>query len=204
MKKILISLLAVCTLLLSVQASAQTRYYKQMHPNEISASYGFSLLGTAIGTVINKADNLNEWLGIDEEIHIRNRGTKGVISLGYTHQLSKVVSVGGTMSLNSIGVELKDDTGSLTAANANIWMLMGTCKIDWFRTKSDIFGMYSKVGLGVMGIGGSLMEEFHKTVWLPTGHLSLVGLEVGRGFSGFMELGVGMQGIVQAGIRARF
>ncbi|MBR0254487.1 MAG: hypothetical protein IJQ69_01060 [Bacteroidales bacterium] len=204
MKKILISLLAVCTLLLSVQASAQTRYYKQIHPNEISASYGFSLLGTAIGTVINKADNLNEWLGIDEEIHIRNRGTKGVISLGYTHQLSKVVSVGGTMSLNSIGVELKDDTGSLTAANANIWMLMGTCKIDWFRTKSDIFGMYSKVGLGVMGIGGSLMEEFHKTVWLPTGHLSLVGLEVGRGFSGFMELGVGMQGIVQAGIRARF
>lgn len=204
MKKILISLLAVCTLLLSVQASAQTLYYKQIHRNEISASYGFSLLGTAIGTVINKADNLNEWLGIDEEIHIRNRGTKGVISLGYTHQLSKVVSVGGTMSLNSIGVELKDDTGSLTAANANIWMLMGTCKIDWFRTRSDIFGMYSKVGLGVMGIGGSLMEEFHKTVWLPTGHLSLVGLEVGRGFSGFMELGIGMQGIVQAGIRARF
>ena len=204
MKKILISLLAVCTLLLSVQASAQTLYYKQIHRNEISASYGFSLLGTAIGTVINKADNLNEWLGIDEEIHIRNRGTKGVISLGYTHQLSKVVSVGGTMSLNSIGVELKDDTGSLTAANANIWMLMGTCKIDWFRTRSDIFGMYSKVGLGVMGIGGSLMEEFHKTVWLPTGHLSLVGLEVGRGFSGFLELGVGMQGIVQAGIRARF
>lgn len=204
MKKILISLLAVCTLLLSVQASAQTLYYKQIHRNEISASYGFSLLGTAIGTVINKADNLNEWLGIDEEIHIRNRGTKGVISLGYTHQLSKVVSVGGTMSLNSIGVELKDDTGSLTAANANIWMIMGTCKIDWFRTRSDIFGMYSKVGLGVMGIGGSLMEEFHKTVWLPTGHLSLVGLEVGRGFSGFMELGVGMQGIVQAGIRARF
>lgn len=204
MKKILISLFAVCTLLLSVQASAQTLYYKQIHRNEISASYGFSLLGTAIGTVINKADNLNEWLGIDEEIHIRNRGTKGVISLGYTHQLSKVVSVGGTMSLNSIGVELKDDTGSLTAANANIWMIMGTCKIDWFRTRSDIFGMYSKVGLGVMGIGGSLMEEFHKTVWLPTGHLSLVGLEVGRGFSGFMELGVGMQGIVQAGIRARF
>lgn len=204
MKKFLISLLAVCTLLLSVQAPAQTRYYKQIHPNEISASYGFSLLGTTIGTVINKADDLNKWLDIDEEIHIRNKGTRGVISLGYTHQLSKVVSVGGTVSLNSIGVELKDDTGSLTAANANLWMIMGTCKLDWFRTRSDIFGMYSKVGLGVMAVGGSLMEEFHKTVWLPTGHLSLVGLEVGRGFSSFMELGIGMQGIVQAGIRARF
>ncbi len=67
-----------------------------------------------------------------------------------------------------------------------------------------MFGMYSKVGLGVMAVGGSLMEEFHKTVWLPTGHLSLIGLEVGKGFSGFMELGAGMQGICQLGVRARF
>ena len=204
MKKILISLLAVCTLLLSAQAPAQTRYYKQIHPNEISASYGFSLLGSAIGTVINKADDLNRWLGINDEIQIRSKGTKGVINLGYTYQLNKVISVGGTVGLNSIGVDLKDETGKLTAAQANIWMMMATGKFDWFRTKSDIFGMYSKVGLGVMAIGGSLMEEFHKTVWLPTGHLSLIGLEVGKGFSGFMELGMGMQGIAQVGIRARF
>ena len=204
MKKFLFSIAAVCALLLSLQASAQTPYYKQIHPNEISVSYGFSVLNSGIGMVINKANDLNEWLGIEDEIQVRSGGTYGVINLGYNYQLSKVISVGGAVGLNSLSVNLKDDTGSLKAASANIWMIMSTCKIDWFRTRSDIFGMYSKVGLGVMAIGGSLMEEFHKTLWLPTGHLSLVGLEVGRGFSGFMELGIGMQGIVQAGVRARF
>ena len=57
-----------------------------------------------------------------------------------------------------------------------------------------------------MAIHGELAEDktLQGTLWLPTGHLTAVGLEVGRAFSGFMEFGVGMQGIVQAGIRARF
>ncbi len=135
---------------------------------------------------------------------VKSGGTFGVINLGYTYQLNKVVSIGGAIGLNSMKIRLEDNTGKIDAARANIWMLMSSAKFDWFRTRSDVFGMYSKVNLGVMGIGASLMEEAHKTLWLPTGHLSLIGLEVGKGFSGFMELGVGMQGIVQAGVRARF
>jgi opacity protein-like surface antigen len=203
MKRFFVAILAIGCLMAAPAAQAQS-YYKLSHPNEISASFGFSLLNSGIGTVINKVDDLNKWLGIDQEIQVRSGGTHGVINLGYNYQLNKVVSVGGAIGLNSLSVNLKDNTGKITAAAANVWMLMGTCKLDWFRTRSDIFGMYSKVGLGVMGIGGSLMEEFHKTVWLPTGHLSLIGLEVGRGFSGFMELGIGMQGIAQLGVRARF
>jgi len=204
MKKYLLSILAVGMLLFSQQAQAQPPYYKQIHHNEISASYGLSLLGTAIGTVVNKADLLNRWLNIEDELSVRAGGTKGVINLGYSYQLSKVFSVGGAAGLNRISVNLKDDTGKITAAAANIWIVMATGKFDWFRTRSDIFGMYSKVGVGAMAIGGSLMEELHKTIWLPTGQLSLIGLEVGKGFSGFMELGMGMQGIVQVGIKARF
>ena len=204
MKKFFVSLLTVCLLAATAQPSAAQPYYKQLHPNEISLSYGASLLGGAIGTVINKADNLNQWLDIDQELSIKAGGTKGVVNLGYSYQLSKVVSVGGAVGLNRISVNLKDDTGKLNVAAVNIWMLMGTAKFDWFRTRSDMFGMYSKVGLGVMALGGSLVEEIHKTFWLPTGQLSLVGLEVGKGFSGFLELGFGMQGVAQLGIRARF
>ena len=205
MKKNLISLLAICALLLSTQAQAQTQtYYKQIHPNEISASYGVSLLGVGIGTVVNKVDDLKRWLGIDDDLVVESGGTKGVVNLGYTYQLNKVVSIGGAIGLNSMSVRLKDNTGKIDAARANIWMLMSSAIFDWFRTRSDVFGMYSKVNLGVMGIGASLMEDLHKTVWLPTGHLSLIGLEVGKGFSGFAEFGIGMQGIAQVGIRARF
>ena len=204
MKKIFVSLMMVCLMALpTMQAQTQT-YYKQIHPNEISASYGVSLLGTSIGTVVNKLDDLRRWLDIDDGLVVKSGGTFGVINLGYTYQLNKVVSIGGAIGLNSMKIRLEDNTGKIDAARANIWMLMSSAKFDWFRTRSDVFGMYSKVNLGVMGIGASLMEEAHKTLWLPTGHLSLIGLEVGKGFSGFMDLGVCMQGIVQAGVRARF
>ena len=203
MKKIFVSLLVACFLALPfMQAQTQT-YFKQIHPNEISASYGFSLFGAMVGGVVNKAQDLNKWLGIDD-VKIKSGGTKGVINLGYSYQLNKVISVGGAVGLNRMSINLEDQTGKISAASANIWMMMATGKFDWFRTRSDIFGMYSKVGLGVMAIGGTLVEELHKTIWLPTGQLSLIGLEVGKGFSGFMELGMGMQGIAQVGIRARF
>jgi len=204
MKKIFVSLMMVCLMALpTMQAQTQT-YYKQIHPNEISASYGVSLLGTGIGTVVNKLDDLRRWLDIDDGLVVKSGGTFGVINLGYTYQLNKVVSIGGAIGLNSMKIRLEDNTGKIDAARANIWMLMSSAKFDWFRTRSDVFGMYSKVNLGVMGIGASLMEEAHKTLWLPTGHLSLIGLEVGKGFSGFAEFGIGMQGIAQVGIRARF
>jgi len=207
MKKILISLLAVCTLLLSTQAQAQTqKYYKQIHPNEISASYGVSLLGIGIGTVVNKLDDVRSWLGITDDLVVKSGGTKGVLNLGYTYQLSKVVSIGGAVGLNSMKIKLEDQTGKIDAATANLWLIMSSAKFDWFRTRSDVFGMYSKVNLGLMLLDAKLMEDqtLHKTVPLPTGHLTLIGLEVGKGFSGFLELGMGMQGIVQVGVKARF
>jgi hypothetical protein len=209
MKRILLALAAVFCLAIVPQAQAQNyyqQYYKLYHPNEISVSYGASLLGTVIGSVVNKANLVSGIVGDDDYVAIKNGGTRGVLNLGYTYQLNKVISVGATASMNRMSINIEDNTGKLTAGAANIYCLMSTGKFDWFRTRSDVFGMYSKVGLGVMAIHGELAEDktLQGTLWLPTGHLTAVGLEVGRAFSGFMEFGVGMQGIVQAGIRARF
>jgi hypothetical protein len=201
MKRIFVSILIISSLFLSGQAKAQNPYYKQVHPNDISVSYGFSLLSTFGSVVIGSLSNI---LDIEKDISVKPGGTYGVINLGYAYQLNKVVSIGGAAGFNRLSIDLKDNTGKISPAAVNVWTIMSTGKFDWFRTRSDMFGMYSKVGLGVMAVGGSLMEELHKTVWLPTGQLSLIGLEVGKGFSGFMELGFGMQGIAQLGVRARF
>ena len=201
MKRFIFSILIISSLLLSGQAKAQNLYYKQIHPNEISTSYGFSMLSTFGSVVIGSLSNL---LNLNGEISVKPGGTYGVINLGYSYQLNKTISIGGGLAFNRLSIDLKDDTGKISPAAMNIWTIMSTGKFDWFRTRSDMFGMYSKVGLGVMAVGGSLMEELHKTIWLPTGQLSLIGLEVGRGFSGFMELGFGNQGIAQLGVRARF
>ena len=205
MKKTIFALAALICFLAIPKAQAQM-YYKQYHPNEISASYGVSLLGSALNGIINKADLVSGLIGDDDYVAIKSGGTKGVLNLGYSYQINKTVSIGMAVGMNRMSVNLEDKTGKLTAGAANIYTLMATGKFDWFRTSSDIFGMYSKLGLGVMAMHGELVEDktLSGTLWLPTGHLSLIGLEVGRGFSGFMELGVGMQGIAQFGIRARF
>lgn len=202
MKKAFIAILALCSLALAPQAHAQ-QYFKQYHPNEISASYGFSVVGSAVTRVINMASVLSE---ISEtELALYNTGTKGWITLGYTYQLNKTISVGLNVGYYNVGVKLKDETGSVTSS-ANIVPILATGKFDWFRTRSDKFGMYSKIGLGVMAMGGRAVEDeiLSGTIWAPSFHVSLIGLEVGRGFSGFFELGAGMQGLAQLGVRARF
>lgn len=206
MKKFFVAIIAISCLLAAPASNAQQLYYKQYHPNEISFSYGVSLLGSVASGLADKA-NFIGWLIDDQDYTVVSvGGSKGVLNLSYSNQLNKTISVGAAVSFNRMKVNLKDNTGNFTAASANIFSLMSTGKFDWFRTGSDVFGMYSKVGLGVMCINGTVMEEEHLSgnIWSPTFHISAIGMEVGKGFSGFMELGVGMQGIVQFGIRGRF
>ena len=209
MKKFILALAAVFCLATVPQANAQYyyhQYYKLSHPSEISASYGVSLLGSVMGSLANKTNFIGWLIDDDDYTVVSVGGSKGVVNLGYTYQINKTISVGGALGYNRMSVSMEDKTGKLTAASANIFTMMSTAKFDWFRTGNDMFGMYSKAGLGVMCINGELMEEEHLkgNIWAPAVHVSAIGMEVGKAFSGFMELGVGMQGIVQAGIRARF
>ncbi|MCR5710230.1 MAG: hypothetical protein K6G79_07090 [Bacteroidales bacterium] len=206
-KRLLIAILAVCCLASAPSANAQYYYYKQVHPNEISASYGVSLLGSVFSGVADKF-NFISWLVEDADDYVVAAvgGSKGVINLGYSYQLNKTISVGAAAGFNKMSLDLKDKQDHIHAFSANVMFLMATGKFDWFRTGNDIFGMYSKAGVGVMCLGAQVMEEEHLSgnIWFPTMQLTAVGLELGRAFSGFMEFGLGMQGIVQFGIRGRF
>lgn len=210
MKKIFLSLLALCCLIGMPQAQAQqyyqpysSDYYKLDHPNEVSASFGVSLIGSAFSRIVNTVGFISDIA--DGDVTVRNSGTRGWINLGYTYQLNRVISVGLNVGYYNIGITLKDETGTVNTSAALV-PILATGKFDWFRTSSDMFGMYSKVGLGAMAVGGQVLEDdvLNRVFWSPAFHVSLVGLEVGQGFSGFMELGAGVQGIVQFGIRGRF
>ena len=202
MKKVVIALLALGCLLAAPAAQAQT--INEWAPNELSASYGFSLIGTSISSIINMAgiaSQFSEEAG-EEIAMITSGGSRGVINLNYLYHPNRILGVGASVGFNRVSVNMQDKTDKLTAASANIIFAMVDAKANWFRR--DIFGMYSKLGLGVMCINGNLMEEVGGNLWLPTGHLSLIGMELGRQFCGFMELGLGMQGIVQAGVKLHF
>lgn len=202
MKKLSVAMLALGCLLASPTLRAQN--INEWAPNEISASYGVSLLGASINTLIDVfgiARILDD--ETQEEIaSIRSGGSKGIINASYLYHTSSVFAVGGNVGFNRLSVQLQDKTGSMTAASANIIFAMVDAKLNWFRR--DIFGMYSKAGLGVMCINGNLMEENGGNLWLPTAQLSLIGMELGRQFCGFAEIGAGMQGILQVGLKYHF
>ena len=199
MKKIFIALLALSCLMAAPATKAQT--INVNYPNELSFSYGVSLIGSATSSLVARFDILQQFSD-GEYVKIQSGGSKGVLNLGYVYHTSKLFGVGGNFGFNRMSVTMEDETGKMTAASANVFFLMADAKLNWFRR--DIFGMYSKLGLGVMCINTSLAEEAGRNLWLPTGHLSLVGMELGRQFCGFMELGAGMQGIVQFGVKYHF
>lgn len=199
MKKMFMGLLAIGCLLAAPSAKAQN--INEICPNEISFSYGVSLIGAATANLINTFELVEQFTDGDY-IALKSGGSKGVLNLGYIYHFNKVVGLGGHFGFNRISANLSDNTGQLTAVSVNVYSMMVDAKLNWFRY--DIFGMYSKIGLGAMCLNTNLVEEYSGNIWAPTAHVSLIGMEVGRQFSGFLELGAGMKGIAQFGVKFHF
>jgi hypothetical protein len=205
MKKTLSVLLLCCLMMAAPTLKAQTSQplptINEACPHEVSAGYGISLAGIAFNTLVDVAGKALE-ISEADIASVKSGGSRGIINAGYLYHTSKVFAVGGNVGYNRLSVNLQDKTGSLTAASANIFFAMAGIKLNWFRY--DIFGMYSKFGLGAMCINGNLMEEYGDTLWLPTAQITPIGMEIGRQLCGFLELGAGMQGILQAGVKYHF
>ncbi len=189
-------------LLLALSARAQS--YRLYQPNEISTSFGFSLINFGV-SMIDKA----KLSYVDSETGrvtgIRSGGSRGVMNIGYSRQLNSCISVGGSFGFNRASINGIVYNANLTLASANIYSLMGTAQFDWFHSRNDVFCMYSKVGLGLMVVQGIVLQGLlNGAVVAPTFQTSFVCLEVGKAVSAFLELGMGMQGIAQVGLHARF
>ncbi|MBQ3753757.1 MAG: hypothetical protein II864_09470 [Prevotella sp.] len=85
---------------------------------------------------------------------------------------------------------------------------MPAVKFDWLRKK--YFGMYSKLAAGATlrqekydSNNGS--NDYDDSAVHFNWHVSLIGIEAGSpAIRGFAELGIGEQGILQAGVRYKF
>ena len=209
MKKLLVVFLAIGLLSVPAVQAQQAPIYT---PNEISLSYGLSAMSLATGLVVRYANYIGEFadfIEISSGDHIRasSGGTGGFANLGYSYQINKTWHFGASVGYYGINLGLEDNTGHVDPLKVNLFTIMSTARVNWFRT-GDIFGMYSKAGIGCMITNYGLMvdtpDERKGTKVFPAAHVSAVGLEVGRGFRGFMELGFGLQGFLQIGVKARF
>ena len=212
MKRILIAIACLCALVSGPQAQAQR--LKEAHPNEISTSFGVSLLGVSVRAVTALGNKLGDLAGLwdqsgDDKVRVRIGGTGGITTLGYSYTINKAWQFGASVGFDHLSVHVSDNTGTFRPLTANLFSIMHTAQVNWFRTDNDLFGMYSKFGAGVWIVNYGLMvdtadEKRGTKTFYPIGQVSAVCLEIGRQFSGFLELGFGMQGSVITGIRARF
>lgn len=141
------------------------------------------------------------------------------ISAEYFYHINKTVGLGAIAAFNSLtndmycNIQVGDRTSKekIGDAKRTNFSIMPAAKFDWLRKKN--FGMYSKVAVGVTFMSekqtvkndNNEKEVDSQTRVVPNFQLSLLGLEAGsEKLRGFVELGMGEQGIAQAGVRVKF
>lgn len=200
MKKIM--MMVAVALMTAMSVNAQGGYEDTKH--EIGISYGamsnttWMSIGDAMGTILTFG-----------AVKYSDGNFTGPIAVEYFYHLNPVVGVG------AIGAYAKE-TKDILVANENYGeaknsyvTVMPAAKFNWLRKK--YFGLYSKVAAGLTF--ASLKENYTKSGAENQSEskvgfnfqASALGIEAGsENIRAFAELGVGEQGVILAGIRAKF
>ena len=219
------SLIAVATLIVcgNVNAQTSTSYYNTRH--EIGVTVGAG----SISEIASGITDFTEVLVSATMSTIITGGTETVyytygdesyiptISAEYYYHVNKIIGLGGFVAFSGMerdmyytwktsGVEHKQYSGKAKHRNFSI---IPTAKFDWLRMKH--FGLYSKAGVGIMIMNESQKDDkkdgadFNSTDIIPNMQLTLLGVEAGtENWRGFVEGGVGEQGMLVAGLRYKF
>lgn len=200
MKKVL--LLAVATMMFAMNVNAQCEDLK----NEISLSYGF-------GSLSQFGDGIGEGLAMAlfSDTEYDDGFILGPISAEYfLHLNNPRLAIGGILSYSKWDSDVLKRGGShekVGERKRNYFSVMPAVK--WYWTNKNSFGLYSKAAAGAAFLNSTEKE-------LSTGksnddngtyfmfQISLLGVEFGKQFRGFAELGVGNQGFALAGLRYKF
>lgn len=144
--------------------------------------------------------------------------TPTTFNVSYMHALNNYVSIGGTAGYTHAELSGHDDCDYKTG---HVISIMSSIRTYWFKATGCRF--YSSATLGVQTQFRRkeffldydnpfsskpcvpISEIEHDTKSLPAFQLSPIGIELGgESVKAFAELGLGAQGLGQAGIRVRF
>ena len=200
MKKILV--MVAVAIMTAVSVNAQNGYDNTKH--EIAVSYGvlsnstWMSIGDVMGTVLTFG-----------AVKYSDGKFTGPIAVEYFYHVNPLVGVG---AIGAYACEKKDMliAGENYGEAKNTFItVMPAAKFNWLRTKN--FGLYSKVGAGLTLV--SRKEDYTK----PNAEnqsdskvgfnfqTSALGIEAGSpNIRAFLELGVGEQGVLLGGLRAKF
>ena len=201
MKRIFV--LAAVAMMTAVSAQAQDGYEDTKH--EIAVSYG----GLSNATWMAFGEDLGTAMISIGKVRYEDGKIFGALGLEYFYHVSPVIGVGAIAAYARETKNLYIANDMYGELKKNYISVMPAVKFNWLRKK--YFGMYSKAAIGATF--SSKKEEYSKGDFENKSEskvnldfqASVLGLEAGSPYvRGFVELGVGEQGVFLAGIRCKF
>ena len=189
-------------LLAATGINAQNGYNNTKH--EVAVGYGML--------------SNSQWLDIFVEVAVMEDGTTfsnekfvGTYSAEYLYRATKWLGLGCIFTFGQSSMDYTTQVGGSREGfiTNRYFSLMPAVKFDWLRTNH--FGMYSKLAVGYTyrTIAIDYEDASKEDVNDNLGHLnwqaSLLGIEAGGSqLRGYLEAGVGEQGVAIIGLRYKF
>jgi len=174
-------------------------------------------IGISYGAAPNSAW-FNSYTDIVPEmfgVAYKNKHFIGPIGVEYHYRINRLIGVGGIFTFSTTNEDgfMDKDKVKVTHAHKAYISVMPSVKLNWLRRAN--WGLYSKFAAGVTyarGVDHNYGSDGHsadeKTVskdLLFNYQASLIGIEGGgQHVRGFLEAGIGEQGVAVAGVRYRF
>jgi hypothetical protein len=187
-------LLLILGLLVSFAVNTKAQVYK----NEVSVVYSTFTVPQAVyvfGGVFGAMFSLGHFT-------FDNTIMSGALAFEYTHWVNNWFGYGGSvygefMTADAYSVDKDGNKTPNGRFNMGFASLTPMAKFMWFNHPR--FGMYSKIAAGLC-VGFSEEPSF-----VPAVQVSPVCMEFGGGsWRGLVEIGIGMQGILAAGVKKSF
>ncbi|MBR4389501.1 MAG: hypothetical protein IKT00_10030 [Prevotella sp.] len=192
--------LAAVAIMTAMSVNAQNGYDDTKH--EVAISYGIDSNSQII-------DAFEEIGGAMFGAKLENEKFFGPISAEYFYHVKNWLGVGGIFAYGQNKQDVMSGKDRIGESKNSYYTLMPAVKFDWLRKKN--FGMYSKLAIGATlrnekyNSSNNSNNDYTDSEVHVNWQASLLGIEAGSPtFRGFIELGTGEQGIVQAGVRYKF
>jgi hypothetical protein len=171
--------------------------------NEFSITYGQATLpqfAYVMGGVLGAAFSLGHF-------SFDNMLALGTVGVEYVHYVNSWFGFGGAamcdyMTANAYSVDGDGNKTPNGKYNFGYASVMPLVKFAWFNREH--VGLYSKLGFGAgMAFSNGDSEPGENISF--SGQVTPIGVDFGgESFRGFVEAGIGMQGVVNAGVRWMF
>ncbi len=204
MKRVLVILF---TFLSTSTIYTQDKIKKFENPNTVFTYYGFLTYQQFIviaGSVYQSIFTTTE----DDSVRV-SYNMPGTFGAGYHRALTKRVSLGIDCNYSYAKILRRSNTdlSKNETSKIHFYDIGFLLNINYFQRK--ITTLYGGLVVGSSIINGHTANDVthiatKETVIRPNWHINLIGVDVGKRVSGFMELGIGHKGLLNVGVRTRF